>query len=77
MILRCQAPGRHRGKQCGTPIGESPYNVVFVGVVRAWDDRHEAENGRRDIRKCPRCRWVNIFRPAAAALSVDSQEARA
>lgn len=76
MILRCQAPGTQRGKLCNTPIGESPYNVELVGVVRRYEDRDRAENGRRDIRKCPRCRWVNIYRPAAG-LQVDTQEVRA
>ncbi len=55
------------------PLGESPYEVVFVGVVRHYRDRHQVENGRRDIRECPRCRWVNIFRPLAEE-RVDSQK---
>lgn len=56
-----------------TQLGESPYPVVFVGVVRKWGDRDKAENGRRDIRQCPRCKWFNIFRPSGVA-KVDSLE---
>jgi len=74
---RCQAVGRRAGELCNTPLGESPYDVVLVGVIRRWQDRDKAENGRRDIRQCPRCKWFNIFRPAAASLKVDSREGAA
>ena len=77
MIPHCQAVGRRAGELCNTPLGESPYPVRLVGVVRKWQDRDKAENGRRDIRQCPRCKWFNIFRPVEASLEVDSRDGAA
>ena len=65
--LICRAPGRSNpvDHTCGTKLGEAPDPLRFVGVVLRWNDRIPATAGPRDVRRCPKCGWFNLFTPTA------------
>ena len=35
----------------------------FMGVVRRWNDRTAVLGPVRDVRRCPKCGWFNLFEP--------------
>jgi hypothetical protein len=65
--LMCRAPGRtgsHR-HVCSTKLGEAPVSLRFMGVVRRWNDRTAVLESPRDVRRCPKCGWFNLYEPLA------------
>ena len=63
--LICRAPGRGNPDRylCGAKLGEAPLVVRYMGAVRRWNDRLNSCEEPRDVRRCPRCGWFNIFEP--------------
>ena len=63
--LICRAPGRGNPDRylCGAKLGEAALMVRYMGSVRRWNDRLPASEEPRDVRRCPRCGWFNIFEP--------------
>ena len=66
--LICRAPGRGNPDRylCGAKLGEAAVVVRYMGTVRRWNDRLNASLEPRDVRRCPRCGWFNIFEPLCA-----------
>lgn len=63
--LICRAPGRGNPDRylCGAKLGEAALMVRYMGSVRRWNDRVPACEEPRDVRRCPRCGWFNLFEP--------------
>ena len=63
--LVCRAPGRNGSHRhvCATKLGEAPLSLRFMGVVRRWNDRTAVLDSRRDVRRCPKCGWFNLYEP--------------
>ncbi len=63
--LICRAPGRGNPDRylCGAKLGEAALLVRYMGSVRRWHDRLPAAGEPRDVRRCPRCGWFNLFEP--------------
>lgn len=63
--LVCHAPGRNRSHRhmCATKLGEAPLHLRFMGVVRRWNDRTAVLEAPRDVRRCPKCGWFNLYEP--------------
>lgn len=64
-LLECRAPSRRNPERfvCGAKLGESLEDVRFMGVVRRWADRSRATDAPRDVRRCPKCGWYNLYEP--------------
>ncbi len=67
--LVCRAPGRNDSHRyiCATKLGEAPVMLRFMGVVRRWDDRQGVVESPRDVRRCPKCGWFNLYEPLNGA----------
>ena len=63
MELNCHATSGPGGRRCGAGLGEAFIPVRLVGVFERWETRKEL-GGPRDVRRCPKCRWYNLFEPA-------------
>ncbi|MEJ2313103.1 MAG: hypothetical protein P8Y10_04625 [Gemmatimonadales bacterium] len=63
--LICRAPGRGNPDRylCGAKLGEAALLVRYMGSVRRWNDRLPSCEEPRDVRRCPRCGWFNLFEP--------------
>lgn len=63
--LVCRAPGRNGSHRhlCSTKLGEAPVSLRFMGVVRRWNDRVAVLESPRDVRRCPKCGWFNLYEP--------------
>ena len=63
--LVCRAPGRNGSHRhvCATKLGEAPVSLRFMGVVRRWNDRTAVVESPRDVRRCPKCGWFNLYEP--------------
>lgn len=67
--LVCRAPGRNGSHRhvCATKLGEAPLSLRFMGVVRRWNDRTAVLESPRDVRRCPKCGWFNLYEPLSEA----------
>jgi hypothetical protein len=65
-FLACRAPSRRNPERfvCGAKLGEALEDLRFMGVVRRWADRDRATDAPRDVRRCPKCGWYNLYEPA-------------
>jgi hypothetical protein len=65
VLLACRAPSRRNPERfvCGAKLGESLEELRFMGVVRRWADRVRATDAPRDVRRCPKCGWYNLYEP--------------
>jgi hypothetical protein len=65
VLLACRAPSRRNPERfvCGAKLGESLEELRFMGVVRRWADRIRATDAPRDVRRCPKCGWYNLYEP--------------
>ena len=63
--LICRAPGRNGSHRhiCSTKLGEATVSLRFMGVVRRWNDRTAVLESPRDVRRCPKCGWFNLYEP--------------
>ena len=61
--LECHASSGPGGRRCGAGLGEALIDLRLVGVFERWETRKEVA-GPRDVRRCPKCRWYNLFEPA-------------
>jgi hypothetical protein len=65
LLLACRAPSRRNPERfvCGAKLGEALEELRFMGVVRRWADRARATEAPRDVRRCPKCGWYNLYEP--------------
>lgn len=66
-FLACRAPSRRNPERfvCGAKLGEALEDLRFMGAVRRWADRNRATDAPRDVRRCPKCGWYNLYEPAS------------
>jgi len=65
LLLACRAPSRRNPERfvCGAKLGEALEVLRFMGCVRRWADRARATDAPRDVRRCPKCGWYNLYEP--------------
>ena len=59
--LKVADPYRRRMFTCDGYLGESPGDILFVGVVAKRTPRKHIESARKYVYKCPSCGWWNIY----------------